>query len=86
LKLRDSSRSTVFVNTKPALHRTWLVRKESLLNQEFDEEDFCSDIFDKYFNRPIVLESLCLHEFASFWKVKLKKKLTMMTRMKMKMK
>lgn len=73
LKLRESSRSTVFVNTKPPQHRTRLVRKESLLNTEFDEEDFCSDIFDKYTSRPIVLENLCLHQFASEYKVKPKK-------------
>jgi len=75
LPLRDSSRATVFVNTKPALNRTRLVRKESLLNEEFDESDFCSDIFDKYTNRPIQLENLCLHHFASYWKVVVKKKL-----------
>ena len=44
-----------------------------MLNQEFDEDDFCSDIFDKYCNRPIQLEILCLHQFASCWKVKAKK-------------
>jgi hypothetical protein len=74
LKLRESSRSTVFINTKPPQHRTRLVRKESLLNTEFDEEDFCSDIFDKYTSRPLSLENLCLHQFASEYKIKPKKK------------
>ena len=42
-----------------------ILRKESLLNVEFDEDDFCSDIFDKYSNRSVMLENLCLHEFSS---------------------
>ena len=74
LLLRESSRATVFVNTRPSMHRTRLVRNECLLNTEFEENDFCSDIFDKYTKRPIVLENLCLHKFASFWKVKTIKK------------
>ncbi len=55
LPLRGSSRSTVFINTKPPEHRTRLLRKECLLNPnndtQLDDKDFCSDLFDKYVRR-----------------------------------
>ena len=73
LPLRGSSRSTVFINTKPALQRTRSVRKECVMNEEFDETDFCSDIYDKYTKRPIILENICLHQFAAEWVVASKK-------------
>jgi hypothetical protein len=51
LQLRGSSRTTVFINTKPALQLTRSVRKECVMNEEFDESNFCSDIYDV--NKPI---------------------------------
>ena len=72
LRLRDSTHSTIFVNTKYRLHRTRMLRKESVLKNdlEYNDDDFCSDIHDKYSRRPIELEKLCLAEFAQHWKVK----------------
>ncbi len=49
-----------------------MVKKECLKNdddQEFLDEDFASDIHDKYKRRPNALEDLCLAEFAQWWKV-----------------
>ena len=58
LDLRGATGSTIFVNTKPAGDRTRVVRKECLLNEEYAEDDFCSDIYDKYTKRPYSLQSI----------------------------
>ena len=46
-----------------------MLKTEALLNSEYDPNDFCSDIFDKYQNRPDDLNDICLYEFAQKWKI-----------------
>lgn len=72
LRLKGSTHSTVFVNTKHRLHRTRMLRRECITNEEaeYNDSDYLSDIHDKYSIRPEALEELCLAEFAQHWKVK----------------
>ena len=67
--LKRSSRSCVFINTRPSQMRTRMLKKEHLYKTEFEDENFCSDIFHKYENRPLTLENICLYEFASTYRI-----------------
>ena len=69
LRLRGSSRSTVFVNTNFSDKRSRMLKKESVLNHIYSEDDFTSDIFDKYRRRPDELENICLTEFATEYRL-----------------
>ncbi len=72
LPFRGSSHSTVYVNTRSKEARTRMLKKECIAQQDhvFNEEDFTSDIYDKYVRRPLVLENICLSEFAQWWRIK----------------
>lgn len=65
LRLKACSRTTVFVNAVFPNKRTRLVRKERICNNEYDEDDFCENLFDKYEKRSPLLENVSLAEFAS---------------------
>jgi hypothetical protein len=69
LRLRGASRDTIFINTKPKLARTRMLKRESFNNENYEDDDFCSDIFEKYEKRPIELEEICLAEFATKWRI-----------------
>ena len=77
LNLRGSNHTVVFINTHQRESRARMLKKECLNNetdQIFEENDFTSDIHDKYKRRPRALENLCLAEFAQWWKVEIRKK------------
>jgi hypothetical protein len=65
LRLKACSRTTVFVNAIFPKKRTRLVRKERICNSEYDDEDFCQNIFEKYEKRSPLLENISLAEFAA---------------------
>jgi hypothetical protein len=65
LRLKACSRTTVFVNAVLPNKRTRLVRKERILNNNYEEEDYCENLFDKYEKRSQLLEHVSLAEFAS---------------------
>ena len=44
-----------------------MIRKECLLSEENDENDYCPNIFENYEKRPLFMENVCLHQFASEW-------------------
>jgi hypothetical protein len=74
LKLQGSSRTTIFVNTRPKTERTRMVKKECINNEVLDENSFCSDIYDKYCNRPDELNDICLYEFVTEYSINYVKK------------
>lgn len=65
LRLKACSRTTVFINAVLPKKRTRLVRKERIYNSEYEDDDFCQNIFDKYEKRSPLLENISLAEFAS---------------------
>lgn len=73
LYLLKSSRATVFVPVFRPEKRFRMLRKETL---EADEQQFCLNIIDRYFDRPRDMEQICLFEFACHYEAVRKPKET----------
>ena len=46
-----------------------MIKKECINNETIESNSFCSDIFEKYCNRPNELEIICLYEFVTEYSV-----------------
>lgn len=71
LKLRQLSVGVVYIPVAFPELRTRLVKPARLLPEDADDEDvFFSNLPEKYSGRPNSLNSMCLAEFASLYRVK----------------
>jgi hypothetical protein len=68
LQMRGSSRVAVWVNTNPPRDRARMLKEKSFFGANL-EASFCTNIIDRYMARPVVLENICLAEFAMCYKV-----------------
>ncbi len=69
LHLLQSSRSVVYVNTRPQQNRFKMLKPmhEIMHMNDNNTDIFCSGIVDYYYSRPDHLEDICLYFFTSWY-------------------
>ena len=78
MPLVQASRDVIFINTSPPEQRVFILKpKEQLQGLPDDSTDVtCSGLPEKYANRPKVLETVSLAEFAAFFQEHVYRKTT----------
>ncbi|KAI8483360.1 hypothetical protein Bbelb_389640 [Branchiostoma belcheri] len=71
MPLKKASRQVVFVNSAAKEKRVSILKPKNILQDMTDEDTniFCTSLIDRYVSRPLVLEDMCLVEFAATYTV-----------------
>ena len=71
LPLKLSSREVIFVNTSPENERVIMLKSQKLIESLPDDSTDVETvgIIQRYADRPMKLEDLCLADFCSWYKV-----------------
>ena len=71
LPLKKSTRQVIFVNSGPPEDRVKILKPKSVLEtlEDDDADIYCSNLIDRYTQRPASVINLCLADFATCYRV-----------------